>query len=294
MSGDIMKNVSDNAEEILNRYISGFHQYILKKPVHLSYVSDNLCDLIGYTQKELLSDKADIYAALVHPADARLYSDFLKKLLSEEKTLTAHYRLLKKDGTLIYVNDTASFGKLSDGTPVAYSVLTDITSVKNAREQPVKPISGTITTLAPNPAPMRKIYIRTFGYFDVFVNDNPIAFRNQKSKELLALIVDRRGGYVSSEEAISYLWENEPINQVTMARYRKVAMRLKIILEEYGISDIIRTVNGKRCIAVDKVRCDLYNYLSGEEKYSQLFKGSYLTNYSWGEMTLAELQMHST
>lgn len=60
MSGDIMKNVSDNAEEILNRYISGFHQYILKKPVHLSYVSDNLCDLIGYTQKELLSDKADI------------------------------------------------------------------------------------------------------------------------------------------------------------------------------------------------------------------------------------------
>lgn len=142
--------------------------------------------------------------------------------------------------------------------------------------------------------PMRKIYIRTFGYFDVFVNDNPIAFRNQKSKELLALIVDRRGGYVSSEEAISYLWENEPINQVTMARYRKVAMRLKIILEEYGISDIIRTVNGKRCIAVDKVRCDLYNYLSGEEKYSQLFKGSYLTNYSWGEMTLAELQMHST
>ena len=38
-----------------------------------------------------------------------------------------------------------------------------------------------------------RICIRTFGYFDVFVEGKPIAFRNKKSKELLALLVDRRG-----------------------------------------------------------------------------------------------------
>lgn len=27
----------------------------------------------------------------------------------------------------------------------------------------------------------------------------------------------------------------------------------------------------------------------GEAQFSQLFKGAYLTNYSWGEATLAEL-----
>ncbi len=32
--------------------------------------------------------------------------------------------------------------------------------------------------------------------------------------------------------------------------------------------------------------------LSGEEKYSQLFEGGYLTNYSWGETTLGELINH--
>ena len=31
------------------------------------------------------------------------------------------------------------------------------------------------------------------------------------------------------------------------------------------------------------------HYLSGKEEYSQLFKGSYLTNYSWSENTLGEL-----
>lgn len=134
-----------------------------------------------------------------------------------------------------------------------------------------------------------EVRIRTFGYFDVFVGDNAIAFRNKKSKELLALLVDRRGGFVTSEEAISYLWEDEPVSSVTLARYRKVAMRLKNILEEYGIADIVEVVDGKRRIVTEKVQCDLYDYLSQEDEFSQLFKGSYMTNYSWGEVTLGEL-----
>ena len=135
----------------------------------------------------------------------------------------------------------------------------------------------------------RTVSIRTFGYFDVFVGDTPIAFRNKKSKELFALLVDRKGGYVTSEEAIGFLWEDEPANTLTLSRYRKVALRLKSTLDEYGISDVVESVDGKRRIVMEKVDCDLYNYLSGREEYSQLFKGSYLTNYSWGENTLGEL-----
>ena len=101
--------------------------------------------------------------------------------------------------------------------------------------------------------------------------------------------MDRKGGFVSSEEAISYLWEDEPANSVTLARYRKVALRLKNLLEEYGISEIVESVNGKRRLVTEKVSCDLLDYLSGEAEYAQLFKGSYLSNYSWAETTLAEL-----
>ncbi len=136
-----------------------------------------------------------------------------------------------------------------------------------------------------------EIKIRTFGYFDVFVDGKAIAFRNQKSKELFALLVDRRGGFVSSEEAISFLWEDAPADQLTLSRYRKVALRLKRTLEEYGISEAVESVNGKRRLVTDRVECDLYDYLSGKEEYAPLFKGSYLTNYSWGETTLAELQL---
>ena len=133
------------------------------------------------------------------------------------------------------------------------------------------------------------VRIRTFGYFDVFVGEQPIAFRNQKSRELFALLVDRKGGFIPSEEAIGFLWEDEPAHALTMARYRKVTLRLKNTLEEYGVADIMESVNGKRRLIPERVKCDLYDYLSGKEEYSQLFKGSYLTNYSWTENTLAEL-----
>lgn len=662
-----MENTRNNMEEILNQQICGFHQYVLTSPVHLNYVSSNLCEWMGVREKELLDDKKDLYVQLVHPADREKYSDLLHKIAMKEQTLTGEYRLVKKDGTIIWVRDTVTSKRLDDGILVGYSVLTDITDLKNENEnlqflnetipcgflrytcekQPkityinpkmiellrfpeVKdgemdylemyksniflmvpmeerrrvskylnrvysadaPIAGEMTVLRcdgtrahifgwvtkcinergeeefqsvcmditeryqmrktsenqrylraledvydkifefnldantvrclhcgeksymkrfeniamqiedalekwlvasvspkqqdvvrrffgdfcqkrlhgvdgkppqitynarstddhikqytgvfikvdesvsfyccreikdlDNAAALelentqlkekmrdlvmqfsdglaafevsseglvkplyanenvceffgytqeewlpltecftplgnfvahsevayedfaellrtgeaeftyfdykseterkikaicsekepnvnasryvmlyaveenaaaakqtlpekRMVSIRTFGYFDVFVGDCPIAFRNKKSKELLALLVDRKGGYVTSEEAIGFLWEDEPANTLTLSRYRKVALRLKSTLEEYGISDVIESVDGKRRIVMDKVECDLYKYLSGKEEYAQLFKGSYLTNYSWSEITLGEL-----
>lgn len=133
------------------------------------------------------------------------------------------------------------------------------------------------------------IYIRTFGHFEVFVDGKPIAFNHAKSKELLAVLVDRRGGYVSSHDAISYLWEDEPANNTTLARFRKVAMRLHNILDRHGIGHIVETAKRSRRINTAAVRCDLYDYLWGGKEYENLFKGSYILDYTWGEFTLGEL-----
>lgn len=39
--------------------------------------------------------------------------------------------------------------------------------------------------------PTRDTYIRTFGYFEVFLNGEVLMFRHEKSKELLALLATR-------------------------------------------------------------------------------------------------------
>ena len=259
---DSMTNQPQNLKELLDRRVSGFHQYCLSEPYRPTYLSGNLCGMLGFSAEELLSETEDRYAQQVHPADRQRYDAFLKQLAAEARTMTLEYRIRRKDGSTVYVSDTMT----------SYRCHVMLYNLDAREPEPAEPV----------------VRIRTFSYFDIFVNDKPIAFRNEKSKELFALLVDRRGGFVSSEEAIGFLWEDEPANSVTLARYRKVALRLKNLLEEYGVPEVVESVNGKRRIATEKVRCDLYDYLSGREEYAQLFKGSYLTNYSWGETTLAE------
>ena len=126
-----MNNVLNNINDILSRQISGFHQYILSEPIHLNYVSQNLCEIVSLREDELLNESKDMYIQMVHPADRERYSEFIYSLSKREQNLTAEYRLMKKDGTVIWVKDTATSEKLKDGTLVASSALTDITDIKN-------------------------------------------------------------------------------------------------------------------------------------------------------------------
>jgi hypothetical protein len=133
------------------------------------------------------------------------------------------------------------------------------------------------------------IYARTFGHFDLFLNGTPITFSNNKEKELMALLIDRNGGTLSTSEAMSYLWEDEAPDERLSARYRKLAMGLKRTLEKYGIGEILINHNGVRSVDVSALRCDYYEYLAGNPKYRQAFHNVYMSDYSWGEETLATL-----
>lgn len=136
----------------------------------------------------------------------------------------------------------------------------------------------------------KHVEIRTFGYFDVFVDGVPMSFKSSKAKELLALLVDRRGGFISSNEAITFLYEDDADPKILLARYRKVVMNLNRILEEYDISDIMDIKNNERRIVIEKVDCDFFRFLQGKAHSDQLYKGSYMNNYSWSENTLASLE----
>lgn len=267
-----LRNINENMQELVMRFTDGLVAFEVEdnyvKPL---YASDNVCHFFGYTKEEWLPLTKTRHSLRQFVSKSNVaYEDF-KKLLKEGEAEFTYVDI--RTNTPQRIKAVCSQRGTGDSAP-RYVMLYKLNESKPQASEPTN---------------KTQIYIRTFGYFDVFVDEKPIAFRNKKSKELFALLVDRRGGFISSEEVIGYLWEDEDVNAVTLARYRKVALRLKNILEEYGIADIIESVDGKRRIVTDKVRCDLYDYLSQKEEYAQLFKGSYLTNYSWGEMTLGEL-----
>lgn len=261
-TSDALENTG--MQELAMRFTEGVVAFEVENDtVKPMYISENACSFFGYTREEWLA-LAEIRPSIRQfIAQSGIDYAAVKKLFAAGEAEFTYFDI--QQNTYRRIRAICSGNYQRDGK--CYVMLYNL-DVKTEE------------------VPQTKVRIRTFGYFDVFVDDTPIAFRNEKSRELLALLTDRRGGFVSAEEAISFLWEDEPANSVTLARYRKVALRLKNLLEEYGVGDIVESVNGKRRIVPEKVQCDLYDYLTGQK---ELFKGSYLSNYSWAETTLGEL-----
>ncbi len=260
-----------NMQQLVMRFSEGISAFRIKdEMVTPLYSSDNICEFFGYSKEEWLSLMKEAVPVRQFVSRGSFDYESFAKLMSQGEGEFTYFDV--KSNTQRHIKAITSLKSPKASTPF-YVMLYNVDERKKQNKE--KEAS--------------KIFIRTFGYFDVFVDGKPIAFRNEKSKELFALLVDRRGGFITSEEAIGFLWEDEPVDSAAFARYRKVALKLKNLLEEYSIASIIESVNGKRRLDMEMVDCDLYNYLSGREEYKNLFKGSYLTNYSWGENTLAEL-----
>lgn len=135
-------------------------------------------------------------------------------------------------------------------------------------------------------APPKRVKIKTFGNFEVLYGGSPIVFKYQKSKELLAYLVDRRGAMCSTGELMAVLFEDDGDHKVY---YHKLRSDLIDALEALGCADIISQQRGLLGVAVDAVDCDYYDYLNGKIELSKLYHGEYMAQYSFAEVTNAEL-----
>lgn len=133
-----------------------------------------------------------------------------------------------------------------------------------------------------------KIQIQTFGRFNVIVDGDPIPL-NGKAKEILALVITRRGTEISNEEIYTTLWENREYSNVHMKVYYNALKRLKDVLKKYGISDILKSTFRGQMLNVSMVDCDYYAWLDGDKKYREQFPGKFMSEYTWGEYLLAEM-----
>lgn len=136
----------------------------------------------------------------------------------------------------------------------------------------------------------KQIRVRCFGSFEVFCNDVPLDFSYSKSKELLAILVDRDGAICSNDTLIGCLWPDEPANSQTKARLRKYVKDLRDSFAAAGAADIIRRQE-RVGIGLDVARfdCDYYRYLQGDPLAIHQFNGRYMDQYDFAEETRARL-----
>ncbi len=129
----------------------------------------------------------------------------------------------------------------------------------------------------------KRIRIRTFGDFQIFIDRMPVSFRYKKTAELMAYLVDRRGALCSNGMIIAALWEDESDVRNKSSYLRNLRQDLLTTLGEYGLSDVVITHRSEMGIKTESIKCDYYDYLSGAGGVS--YHGEYMNQYSWAEST---------
>ena len=142
---------------------------------------------------------------------------------------------------------------------------------------------------APSAAPVpNKLVVRCFGHFDVFWQGRPVMFVRRQSKELLAYLVDRRGGTCSSEEVAGALWGSGN-TKAAMQRVRNLLSDLKKTLSGIGVEDVLIRERRQMAVRTERLDCDYYRMLAGDMDALNSYRGEYMVDYSWAEVTNANL-----
>lgn len=134
-----------------------------------------------------------------------------------------------------------------------------------------------------------QLKVRIFGKFEIFKNKKPIQFKNRKSKELLALCIDRRGSRISSIDAADYLWSDRMSGENVSQLYRKAARDLANTLSAEGMDNIFMREYGECWVDMSRIKCDMFCFITDPKRYI-LINGDYMSDYEWADSTREKIR----
>ena len=138
--------------------------------------------------------------------------------------------------------------------------------------------------------PTKRIQIRTFGNFDVFVDGTPVRFERKQAKEILAYLVDKRGTSATYPELAAMLWEDGEYDRTRQKNLQVYVASLVKTLNGLGVKDLVLKNRQGILINTGIVDCDYYRFLEGDVRTINAYTGQYMSAYSWAEFTVGYLE----
>lgn len=135
------------------------------------------------------------------------------------------------------------------------------------------------------PAAPKRLRAITFGNFQILADNEPVKFKYQKTKEMIAYLIDRKGSMCSIGEIMAAIFPDDTHKKY----YHQLRLDLINTLTLLGFESVVLQERGSLGIDKSQLECDLYNYLSGNARLSDLYHGEYMAQYSFAEFTNAEL-----
>ncbi len=114
------------------------------------YISPRVKDILGFSPEEYLADP-DLWLRQLHPEDKRKVFESVSKAYENLQDFSLEYRMLTKDGKVVWIRDDAVLIKDENGKPMFYQgVMFDISNQKSNEERLLYMATHDMLTGLPN------------------------------------------------------------------------------------------------------------------------------------------------
>lgn len=128
--------------------------------------------------------------------------------------------------------------------------------------------------------------VKCFGYFEVLSRGEALRFKRSRSKELLAVLVDRKGAEMTAKQICAIMWPENDGDEKSINYLHQLFYDLRNALEAVHAEEILQQNGYYYSLDKERIDCDYYSFLqTGKPE----FRGEYMTQYSWAEETCALL-----
>lgn len=131
----------------------------------------------------------------------------------------------------------------------------------------------------------RRLKVVTFGNFEVFVDDKPVKFQYNRTKEMFAYLIDRNGAFCSNGEIMEILWEDNADVRKHSSYLKNIRADLFATLIQAGCDDVVVRQRGMMAVLPDKIECDYFDLLRKKPEAVNSYRGEYMMQYTWSEYT---------
>ena len=135
----------------------------------------------------------------------------------------------------------------------------------------------------------KRVFVQTFGNFELFVDGKPVTFKYNRTKEMVAILINNRGAQTTNGEIIACLWEDDGDPEKKTSYLSNLRQDLQNTLTRLKLTGIINKQRGSMAIVTDRIECDLYDWLDKKKDSQYHYLGDYMNQYSWPEYRHAEL-----
>lgn len=139
------------------------------------------------------------------------------------------------------------------------------------------------------PKAKRQLEVRCFGYFEVFADGKPMQFKRKRSKELLGYLVCLKGATATRGQICADIFEEFP-EAKAISHFKAAVFTLKKDLAKVGFEEVLIHNKDTYAVDTDLLRCDYYDYITGNGPENLTFTGEFMNQYSWGEQYIYSLE----